>query len=396
MTWEQAPRSPRLHRWRWPAAAVAITVAILVAVTALGSSDPRHTGTLAVQRDQVAVPAAQTLPSADPADLTPAQLDPLETTTETPGEGPLLPDTPDITVVTADDQLVRTIDLATGDVHHLAVNGGITLGLEPRTMFEVGNRIVSTDGEDAVLIAGAGERRTRLARGHWALPTFADSSVWVVDGRGAGPQTVVKLELDGTVIDRVTLPAAALPHVGIDDGVLVSSPGGVHLVAGDGVRQITTSGQLAAVGHDGRLAWFVCAADLTCELVLGTLDEPDQMRLPLAANELPGGWYALEFGRFSPDGRWLALPMYSFDNGAPPTNSATSIIDTAAGAEVARMQEQTRQPFDAVAAAWSPDSQWLFIGLDDGLAAWDVRSRELTPLDDRNRPLLGVAVVENR
>jgi len=395
MTWEHTPRSPRLRRWRWPAIAVAVAVAAIVfAITTVRGGDRRGDGTLAMQPGEGSVETARALPSAAPTDLEGGPLDPLEIATEAAGDGPLLPAAPDITIVTADDRRVRTIDVATGDVRHLGLDGRLSLGLEPQTMFEVGDNIVGTEGSDVVLIEGTSRQRRRLARHHWALPTVSDTAVWVVDGR-EGAQNVAQMRLDGTVIDRVTLPAAAPPHVGVDDGVLVSSPGGVHLVAGDGIRQITTSGQLAAVGHDNRFAWFICAADLTCELVLGTLDDPDQQRLPLAANELPGGWYALEFGHFSPDGRWLALPVYSFGTGSPPTKSATSIIDTAAGAEVARVDEQTWQPFDPVAVAWSPDSRWLFIGLDDGLAAWDARSGELTPLDGHNRPLMGVTVIQN-
>lgn len=393
MSWEHTPRSPWLRRGRWPAIAVAVVAAVAAIVFAIATvrgGDPRDAGTLTMQPGEGSVETARALPSAAPTDLEGGPLDPLEIATETPGDRPLLPAAPDITIVTADDRRVRTIDVATGDVRHLGLDGRLSLGLEPQSMFEVGDNIIGTEGGDVVLIEGNSRQRRRLARNHWALPTMSETTVWVVDDQ-QGPQTVAQLRLDGTIIDRVTLPAVALAQVGIDDGVLVSSAGGVHQVAGDGVRQITTSGQLAAVGANGHFAWFVCAADLTCELVLGTLDDPDQQRLPLAANELPGVWYSLELGHFSPDGRWLALPVYSFGEGSPPMVSATSIIDTASGAEAARIDEQAWQPFDPVAVAWSPDSRWLFIGLDDGLAAWDARSGELTPLDDHTRPLMAVS-----
>jgi hypothetical protein len=50
--------------------------------------------------------------------------------------------------------------------------------------------------------------------------------------------------------------------------------------------------------------------------VLGTIADSDQVRAQLADEQIPAGYYGLPTGAFSPDGQWLAFPLYRIDGGA--------------------------------------------------------------------------------
>jgi hypothetical protein len=246
-----------------------------------------------------------------------------------------------------------------------------------------------------VRITSPDHQRVRLARNHIALPTLDDDSVWVLAGpSGLSGNTVLRVGFDGTIGDRVALPAIAQPQAGVGDSVFVWTPSGIHAVTGDGIRRITSSGLLAAVSTD-RLAWFDCAADLTCRIVIGTHDDPDQVRVPVAANELPAAFVGFRLGKFSPDGRRLALPVFRLANGQAGERSAVVIIDTVTGAELTRLPEQEGS-FDGTPLDWSPDSQLLFTGAGTRLTAWNASNGELTELDTPpSGPVRGLVVIAN-
>jgi hypothetical protein len=142
------------------------------------------------------------------------------------------------------------------------------------------------------------------------VPTPDDASAWVMASPTTlSANTVLRMRFDGTITDRIALPAVAQPQAGVGASVFVWTPGGINAVSGDGTRRITSSGLLTAVSAD-HLARLDCAADLTCQIVIGTHDDPDQVRVPIAATDLPAGLFGFTLGRFSPDGRRLALPLF--------------------------------------------------------------------------------------
>jgi WD40 repeat protein len=104
----------------------------------------------------------------------------------------------------------------------------------------------------------------------------------------------------------------------------------------------------------------------------------------------------LPLGRFSPDGRHLALPLLRFHVGPENTirtQGAVIIVDTATGSEVTRIEAPLREAFEGSPLEWSPDSRFLFVGLGSILSAWDRDTGELTELDDRPTPIRGLAVM---
>jgi hypothetical protein len=179
------------------------------------------------------------VPSSNPSDLTPMPLGRMVVATEIPGDGPMLPDAPDLTLVTGDDGGLRTIDLATGDVRFLGPMAGVPYVLDPWMMFAVGDHVISSANDSVVGMTGPDWQTTQLARNHYALQTFDDTSVWVHGNPfgDVGTSGLLRLRLDGTIADRTVVPSVAQPKAGIADGVLLSTPSGIHLASGDGVRR---------------------------------------------------------------------------------------------------------------------------------------------------------------
>jgi hypothetical protein len=345
-------------------------------------------------------PAGLVVPSSDPSDVTPTPLGRMESATEIAGDGPMLPGAPELTVITSAEGELSTIDLATGDIRVMGSPVGAPYVTDPWMLFTVGDHVISNAVDHVLAMTGPDQQTTRLARNHFALPTFDDTSVWV---RGnlygvVGTSLLLRLRLDGTVADRIVVPAVAQPRAGIADGVLLSTPSGIHIASGDGVRRITASGELLAVSADRRLAWLDCAADLSCYIVIGTLDDPDQVRVPIAPNEVTTGDIGLPLGRFSPDGRQLALPLLRFGVGEMNmmnAHGAVAILDTATGSEMTRIQNPLSEAYEGSPFEWSPDGRFLFVGLGSILSAWDADTGDLTELDDRPNPIRGLAVTRS-
>lgn len=389
MTWEQTPDPPAA---RWRLRAVAILAAMTV-VAAILLTRGEGSGVLSIGPTEPPTPAGLVVPSSNPSDLTPMPLGRIVVATEIPGDGPMLPDAPDLTLVMSDDEGLRTIDLATGDIRFI----GQLVGIDPWVLFAVGDHVISNANDSVVGMTGRDRQTTQLARNHYALQTFDDTSVWVLSNLfgGVGTSVLQRLRLDGTVADRTVVPAVAHPEAGIADGVLLSTPSGIHLASGDGARRITASGELLAVSADRRLAWLDCAADLSCFIVIGTLDEPDQVRIPIASTETTSRYIGLPLGRFSPDGRQLALPLLRFGVGSRNMTSvqgAVVIVDTVTGSEVTRVQASLSEAFEGSPFDWSPDGRFLFVGLGSVVSAWDRDTGELTELDDPPNPIHGLAV----
>ena len=378
MSWEQLPQAGGVRRRLLPAAV--IVVLVIVAALLVMRSD--RAATLAVEPVTPPVGSGAEAPSAvDPAAFRPVELDALQTVVDEAGNGPLLPDAADMTIVAADEVQLHVIDVATGAVRSVRLPEGLAPVPQPRTLFVVGDSLIISDTDDVVRVDGPDLRVTQLARDHRALRTFDRASIWLLDTESAGiGGTAVRVDLDGTVLDEVRLPAVARPFAGTSDGLVVWTPSGINLVSGTLASPLATSGDVAAVNGD-RLARLLCAADLSCRIVIGTFQDPDQVRLPLPATDLPGGYFGLPAGEFSPDGLWLALPLYRIDSGRALDRTAISIINTATGVEVARARGISTRVFDNSPMAWSPDSRWLVVSSGDALRAWSVQQERFIALD---------------
>jgi hypothetical protein len=370
--WEQPPH-PGERRW-WAAAAAVAAVVLGIAVLVL----PRdRTAGLSVGPTTAPVEATLTDP-VDPRDFIPERLAPVDTTTEQPGTGQLLPGAPaDLTIIAADDSGLYLLETDTGDLRRIAVRRPAPASLS-ETLFVVGDHIVVDADTDVVVLPRTSVRPTRIADGHRAVPTVDDRSVWVFDSISPFVTgTASRIGLDGTVHTQVQLPAIAEPLVGTADGLVVGTPGAVTLVGADGQRRLVARGM--AVATDGRrLAWLQCADDLSCAVNIGTIDDPEQVRTALDPRVLPAGFFGLPTGTFSPDGRWLALPLY--ESGRGLEDVTVSVIDTTTGTEAYRAQGSTRTPFNTP-LAWSPDSRWLIFVSESELRAWPAGQRQATTID---------------
>lgn len=230
-----------------------------------------------------------------------------------------------------------------------------------------------------------------LAREHRSITTADAGSVWVFDGvNGPAGGVATRLGFDGTVLDEIELATLTRPVAGTDDGLLVSSPGAVSWITSDGSRREIATGQ--AVASDGtRLAHLQCTGDRACSVVAGTIDDPDQVRAQLGPNDVPAGLFDVPQGRFSPDGRWLALPIFPARQGLADTTTGVVVFDMTLGAEALRIDGSAlTQPTTPL--AWSPDSRWLVISTGTGLRAWSTEDFSVTDLPVRLSPTYALAV----
>lgn len=354
----------------------ATVAAVVVGVAVLAMPGERPAG-LSVGPTSAPADATLTNP-VDPRDFVPERFAPIETTTQAPGSGPLLPGSPaGLTIIAADDNGLYLLDTDAGSLRRITVRHPAPASLS-ETLFVVGDDIVVDADNNVVVLPRTSVRPTRIAAGHRAVPTVDDGAVWVFDSvTPFVTGTASRIGLDGTVLNQVQLPAIAEPLVGNADGLVVGTPGAVTFVAADGQRRLLARGM--AVASDGRrLAWLQCADDLSCAVNIGTVDDPNQVRTALDPAVLPAGFFGLPTGAFSPDGRWLALPLYKSSRGLG--DATVSVIDTTTGTEAYRAKGSARTPFNTP-LAWSPDSRWLIFVSESDLRAWRAGQRQATTID---------------
>jgi hypothetical protein len=190
----------------------------------------------------------------------------------------------------------------------------------------------------------------------------------------------------------VRLPAISRAAAGTAEGLVISSPGGISRANGAGAEEISASGDLVATDGE-RIARADCEAALRCLLVLGTLEAPDQVRVQLDPADVPAGYFGLPAGTYSPDGRWLALPLYRVDENGTLQRPWITVVDTATGAVAFRVQGPFTQAFTGLPVAWSPDSEWLFAASEDGIISWNAMTREPAPLRIDMEPPIALAVL---
>lgn len=216
--------------------------------------------------------------------------------------------------------------------------------------------ILDTNNSTVVMVRDDRPRPVVLARNHHLVATSDTSSVWVHNGGLGGLSGVAtRLGLDGAVLDQIALPALARPLVGTRDGLLVGTAGTIIEVDGGGSHREIAHG-LALASDGRRLAHLDCAADLSCSVMFGTIDDPDGVRVPLQPDDVPLGLFDKPSGRFSPDGRWLALPLYRAGRNAQVERSSVVIFDVRLGVEALRLEGSP--------CAYPQPTRWRFVDAD--------------------------------
>jgi hypothetical protein len=313
----------------------------------------------------------------------PAPSEAMRRTVEVDGAGPLVPSAPEVQIVAADFvSRLQLIDLATGDIEALEVFSG-GRRTRPDGLQRVGDAMVLDVGGDVVRVDEERRSPIMVARGHRSIPTSDDASVWVYDGQPmVSGGTASRVDFDGEIRQRVDLPAVAQPLAGTAEGLLVRTPGTVSLIAADGERTRVAPGQ-GLVSDGRRLAWLDCTQDLRCFVVTGTVDDPDQVRVELDSEDLPVGLEAIG-GAFSPDGRWLALPLIRRERNFAADDHDIAIIDLTLGAQAQRVEGSPL--VSPTPVAWSDDSRWLAISSGSGIRLWSARTNQVAALDVRLWP----------
>ncbi len=386
MSWEE-PTEPR-RRWRTFTGVVVAVLLVAVGAAALtGSDEPTALLPVTQVDDPLVTDGANTGPQFETA-----RIDPVETSRSVNGSGPLLPGGPPLTVVAADfASRLQFVDIASGDVRSVRLFADAGRG-RPHTLEVVGDSVIlNTDGGTVVRLANGEERALVLARNHRLITTADPTSVWVYDGLATGVGgAATRIGFDDTLHETVGLPALAYPLAGTADGLLVGAAGTISWIDGDGSHRAVARGQALASDGD-RLARLDCTDDLSCAVVAGTVDDPDQMRAALRPDDVPAGLYDVPHGRFSPDGRWLALPVYRARRTGAVESTSVVVFDLALGAEAFRT-EGSALTAPATPLGWSPDSGYLVVSTGTRLLAWSTTTFQVTELDVRVSPTYALVV----
>lgn len=380
MSWEGASEPRRRGSTAVVAAVIAVVMLMAVVVTRPDdASTPPQLTVGETERSGPAVPVdddplgiSRTVPST-----------PMRRTVEVRGDGPLVPEASDFEIVAADfASRLQTIDVATGDIEALEVfTGGRRT--RPDGLQVIDEDLVLDVGGDVVRVDEDLRAPAIVARGHRSVPTADATSVWVYDGEPlAVGGTASRVGFDGRIRQRIELPAMAQPLAGTADGLLVRTPGAVTMVADDGTRRLVAAGP-GLVSDGTRLAWLDCVGDLTCYAVAGTVDDPEQVRVQLDREDLPVG-LGEPGGAFSPDGRWLALPLYRRQRNSAAEEREVAIIDLTLGAQALRVRGSAL--VSPTPIAWSPDSRWLAISTGSGLRVWSAARNEAVEVGVRLWP----------
>lgn len=390
MTWEPPPDATGRPATRRTLVVVVVVVgiALVAAVVLLWPRMPRQELVVTAPESSVQRPDA---PAA--RDLEPIALPPAQVTDRTTGGGPMLPGATGLTIVTIDDvRRLQFIDTASGDTRRLDLQlpAPLSSDITALTMFEVGDHIVVDSGGAVATLDRRRRAPTVIANRHRAIPTVAEDVVWVADTRGVGPATATLVELDGDgVLASVQLPAQAYAVAGTPDRLIVSQAPQTVAISIDGSARRVAPGP--AIASDGtHIAWLACEPNLSCAIVMGTVDDPDQARSLLTPADVYGD-VSFSTAAFSPDGTLLAVPLYRGDASFEQVDIV--VIDARTGVERARIAG-TRDVF-FTPLAWSRDSRWLAIGDWRTIRMWSVDRDETVELDDLALdPVRGVLLLE--
>lgn len=391
--WE-APAAGRRRRLWVVVGAAAIAVLVAVVVAALRDASGPANSELAVgERASEPVPTEAAVPDR-PSNAEP-QAPVLVPREPTRRGGRTSTDRPPLTLFVADAfSRVQMIDVVTGDTATVQVLPQPSR-TRPRALWTLGDSLILDTVGNVLRLTDATARPALVAQDHRSVPTAGATSLWIYDGvdfvgqDAATGGTVSRVAVDGTVLDRVAVPALAQPIAATQDGIVLRTPGTVLLVGTDGRTRRTVPGWGLASDGD-RLARLACS-NRACDVVIGSFDEPEQARTPLAPADVPADLSEAPRSRFSPDGRWLALTVHRTRRTGLTDSSRVSVIDVATGEEVLRVGgsplTEPHTPF-----AWSADGRWLVLSTGSGLQVWDAGRGEVADLDLRVPPTYALAV----
>jgi hypothetical protein len=385
MSWEQAPERGR----RWTPAAVVLAL-VLVASAVVGGQRLRD------RSDGLTVTAPGTDTTGAGVGGRIGERETIEmdaTVTAGDDSGALLPGAPPMTIAIADfGGRIETVETATGRRRdHLVF--AEPQRLHPQQMHVVGDSLVLDVGNRVIRLPEAeGAEPQQLATNHRSVSTTDATSVWIHDV--AAPRVggaALRVDLGGgSVLDRVPLPALAQPLGGTAAGLVVSTPGTISYISNDGNARLLARGQ-GLVSDGINLARLDCLGNMSCGVVVGTVEDPDQTRVTLREGDVPVGAFGPAGGAFSPDGRWLALPLYRQLPSGGFDQPMVAVIDVQLGTEAGRMGgsplTSPRTPL-----GWSPDSKWLAVSTGTGLQMWGTEPRRAIDLDVRFSPTYALAV----
>jgi hypothetical protein len=234
--------------------------------------------------------------------------------------------------------------------------------------------IVYSDGADGTVdsyLALPGAPPRRVLAGGWALPGYGGRTlVAVTVHRGDRGVTVSGLPLPGSGTGGRTLwrwQARSFDNPVLDTryGLVtqLTGPGGQIQVVRRETGRVLRSfpGDAVAIGDRwvAQLARPGCSGD--CRLVLRPLAGGASRQFPLAAEP------AALVGRFSSDGRWLALAFPAGPQVGAPAQSPgwISVLDLQTGA-LHRVAGLVTPPSRRPILDWSPDGRSLVVGIQDG------------------------------
>jgi len=355
---------------------VAVAVVLLVAV--LGGSSDRDGDDEAAPASTTSAPRAPTTTAGRGAATT---LAPGTALTVPPAPGPLLgqPTGLELVGVTAEGVVV-VVDLDTGAT---TVAGALDQDLRngPHGVLATPAGVLAVTSGGQVLLVRPDGSVEPLGEGSDALVTPERTHVWTTTYRLSGAAGATRIGLLDDGRERVAVPegASAFPVGARRDALLIQSQaGGVYaLPLHGGAHRLAPGAYVTSDEH--HLVTSACDEALSCELVI-TRDGEELHRVPVRQAISPRG-------RFSPDGRWVALA--GFTDGAARAPQVV-LVDLAAGTTVpVELQVEPWAPLGPW-LAWSPDGRWL-VGHQSsgGLAVHDTATGATTPLDVPGVRLLG-------
>jgi hypothetical protein len=213
---------------------------------------------------------------------------------------------------------------------------------------------------------------------------FAGDTVWAIetefDPSGGGNPRLTSFTLrNGQRV--VWLEDASQTLIGVDAKgrpVVRGSDGGAFTFdpLTKQMNRLTTA-VVEAISARGRVE-VECTDTMICGHVFRNADGPSQ-RL-----DFPAVIYGSV--SLSPDGKYAL--MVGYRNGSEVTYD---VADTATGA-VVRLGTFTQDRYQAAIPTWTADGRWLFVQVDDGLAAWRAGLDKPIPLLAEGKPIQAFAV----
>jgi len=247
---------------------------------------------------------------------------------------------------------VELDELGTGDVPYRLVARGQTL-------------VFRGDQQTYAQRAQLDAQPRLLGRSSYFLPSSHPRRVWLVtrDELTGRPAAVQEMTMAGTRTSAaVRPPRGGAPTMALDSGLVLLTPRGLQVWDPTTGRDVPVSGQFTRTGEasstlPGRfpvaatgnlLAW----CRLHClTLRLADLDTGERFVGAPAGTDGFGG----SPGAFSPDGRWLALPVTAAD-GRADSDIALALVDVAAG--TASLVPGGGMFSERL--VWSPSGDWVF------------------------------------